>query len=175
MTGKHGGYNYGNSVGIREFELECYIDGITTEVFEQMLQWIHRDAKGRLIFDDRPFVYYDVCPWKKPEGKIYPMGNSNEGSVDSTLWGGTLTLFFKAYDPFGKMLYKSYDDYDFDGAGISSGILETSQMPPSIEAITGDYLVYNPGTETANTIIRIAGSAPNGVMIRNYTNGTACA
>ena len=144
------------------------------ETFEKMLQWIHRDVRGRLIFDNRPFVYYDVFPWKKPEGKIYPTGNTNESSVDTTLWSGTMTLFFKAYEPFGKMLYKAYDQYDLEGAGIGTGIVAQTDMPPAIQPSVGDYLVYNPGTETANTVIRIAGSAPNGVMIRNYTNGTAC-
>lgn len=174
VTGCAGGYYYGNNVEIREFELECYVESISTETFERILQWIHRDTKGRLIFDDRPYVYYDVVPWKKPQGKIYPTGNDNQLGMESTLFSGTITFYFKAYDPFGKMTHVFYDGQDADGAYIGTGILPQDEMPPMIEAHVGDYLVYNPGTEQANTVIRIAGKAPEGVVIRNYTNGTVC-
>lgn len=34
VTGRHGGYCFGNQVDIREFSLECYFDGITVDTYE---------------------------------------------------------------------------------------------------------------------------------------------
>lgn len=137
------------------------------------MQWLHREKSGRLILDDRPFVYYDVKPTKKPEGKVYT-ASSPSISSDEPLFSGTINIYFSAHDPFGKMLYKSYRDIDIDIASRHCGIMEESRMPKAIEASVGDYLVYNPGTETATTTIRIAGTAKSGITITNRTTGDIC-
>ena len=77
-------------------------------------------------------------------------------------YSGTVTVYFKAYEPFGKMRYMSYDSYDVDGAAMHCGIIATNEMPPSITPTTGSFLVYNPGTQYADVIIRVGGEAPNG-------------
>jgi len=137
-----------------------------------MIQWLHRDREGKLIFDDRPFVYYNARLAKVVEGKIYTANHEHKWGTE-TLYSGTITITFKAYDPFGKMTCISYDEYD-EGAMARSGIIKTDEMPPSILPSVGDYLVYNPGTEITDTVIRIAGTAPNGLTITNRTTGDVC-
>ena len=65
------------------------------------------------------------------------------------------------------MAYISYDAIDEDGAESHCGILKKGEMPSPIEPAAGTYLVYNPGTEPCGATIRIAGRAPNGLMIEN--------
>lgn len=86
--------------------LACYMEEVTQTTLEKMLQWVHMESSGRLIFDDRPFVYYDVCPTKKPDGKIYPTSNSFARNGER-LYSGTINLYFTAHDPYGKMLYNA--------------------------------------------------------------------
>lgn len=71
------------------------------------------------------------------------------------------------------MDYIAYDTIDKDGAANHCGILEINEMPDAILTESGTYLVYNPGTEVCDTVIRIAGTAPNGVLIEN-NNGDIC-
>lgn len=71
MTSRPGGYWYGNQIDIREFVLECYFEEVDIETYEQMLLWLHREKEGKLIFDDRPYVYYEARPAKVVEGKVY--------------------------------------------------------------------------------------------------------
>ena len=139
------------------------------KTYELMIQWAGRNREGRLIFDERPFVYYDVIVNRPSEGEVYRVIEN-----DSFLYSGKITLHFKAYDPYGKMMYIAYEEEDTDKASDHCGILPSSQMPPAISAKTGNYLVYNPGTETTDLIIRIAGSAPNGMTITNNTTGEKC-
>lgn len=141
-------------------------------MYERMLQWLHRDREGKLVFDDRPFVYYTVRLAKVVEGKIYTTGHEHKWGSE-TLYSGTITITFNAYDPFGKMTYISYDGYD-EGIMSRSGIIPTDEMPPAIQPSVGNYLVYNPGTEMTDTVIKIAGTAPNGITIRNQTTGDVC-
>lgn len=117
-------------------------------------------------------MYYEVRPAKNPTGKLYPTSTMLGNTGD--LWSGTLSIFFKAYKPFGCMTYTSYEEYDLDGAGKHCGILPSAEMPSAVEASVGNYLIYNPGTETCDTVIRIAGSAPNGITITNATTNDKC-
>ena len=114
------------------------------------------------MFDDRPFVYYTVRPAKVVEGKAYATARPCLGNKQDVLYSGTFTITFSAHDPFGKMAYVSYDEYDTDGAERRCGIVSKTEMPPAVSASTGTHLVYNPGTEITDTVIRISGSAPKG-------------
>lgn len=170
VTGRDGGYYYRSQTKIRDFSLECYFEGISIETFEKMMVWLHQDAYGDQVFDDRPFVAYSAVVWKRPVGKVY--STHDDGRVEET-YSGTMTVYFKCHNPYGKMLYTSYEDYDADDAMKHCGIISKSEMPPTVDTELGTYLIYNPGTELCNTIIRVGGSAPNGLTISN-SNGDKC-
>ena len=44
--------------------------------------------------------------------------------------------------------------------------------PPNVSSTS--FLLYNPGTERAHTIFRIAGNVGDGMLIRNLTTGQRC-
>ena len=102
VTRRDGGYYYGNSVKIRKFTLKCYFEEITREMREEIRNWLDRNTKGKLVFDDRPYVYYNVRPTNVTTGEIYPL-LTKHGEVFS----GTFTATFSAYDPFGYVPYKT--------------------------------------------------------------------
>lgn len=56
----------------------------------------------------------------------------------------------------------------------ATGILPAAMMPPASTVTGGSYLIYNPGTERAQTVIRVTGDAGDGVLIRNLTTGQRC-
>lgn len=47
-------------------------------------------------------------------------------------------------------------------------------MPAAPTTSSRQFQIYNCGTEDADTIITLAGSAPNGMTITNLTNGNVC-
>lgn len=171
VTGKHGGYGYGDRVKIRRFEMRVFYEDITEETREKIRAWLDRKTSGELIFDERPFVYYKVRPGKTVDGKKYA---SRHAGMSQETYSGTFTVTFTAYEPFGFLKYKSYDGYDTDGAGIYTAMLETNEMPPAPTASSREFLLFNPGTEECGTILRIGGSAPSGLVIRNTANGNEC-
>lgn len=171
VTGRNGGYYYGRQANIREFALECFFEDLTAQRYDDMMRWLCTGEEGELIFDERPYVAYRVRSWKLPGGKVY----TSENDVDSEkLYAGTLTVYFKAYDPFGRMLYKTYETVDEDGAEKTCGIVRASDMPPAVTAKTGTFLIYNPGTYRSDTIIRIGGTAAKGLTITNETTNEKC-
>ena len=171
VTAHPGAYWYGNTVDARVFTLECYYEDATVAQTEEILQWLDRNSHGQLIFDDRPYVYYLVRPSKAPTGNRY-VGHCACTSPDELVYSGTLTLEFTAYDPFGYMNFNTVGDWD-EEAVQATGILTDAMMPENTTAL-GNHLIYNPGTEACPLRITLAGSAPNGLTITNYSTGDVC-
>ena len=171
VTAHPGAYWYGNTVEARSFSLECYYEDATVAQTEEILQWVDRNSFGKLVFDDRPYVYYLVRPSKAPSGKRY-VGHYACTSPNELVYSGTISLEFTAYDPFGYMTETTCLDWT-DDAVKATGVLIESMMPTN-SATLGNHLIYNPGTEATPLRITIAGSAPNGLSITNYSTGEVC-
>lgn len=168
---RDGGYYYGTKIKPREFSIDCFYEDIPKEKKERMMSWLDRKTSGVLVFDERPDVEYHVRPTKKLNGKLYT--HRHEGSIADT-YSGTFTITFTAYDPFGYLTKKSYTSIDMNGMSSYCGIIEDSQMPAKPTASSRDFLIYNCGTESCGCVIRIGGSAPNGLTITNDANNQKC-
>lgn len=55
-----------------------------------------------------------------------------------------------------------------------TGLLPAAITPPPPSVSSTSFLLYNPGTERAHTVIRIAGNVGDGMLIRNFTTGQRC-
>lgn len=166
VTWKHGGYYYGNRVNIRQFKLKCYFEEITVAEREKIRRWLGRNTSGRLIFDDRPFIYYNVRPTNVVSGEIYN---------DTGKYSGTFTVTFSAHDPFGYLTRKSNAGTESDNAEDYCGLISTSNMPDSPTTSSTSFNVYNPGTEACGLSIQVAGTAGKPFRFFNKANGTQCA
>ncbi len=172
VTAHPGAYWYGNTVDVRTFSLDCYYEDATVAQTEEILQWVDRNSRGKLVFDDRPYVYYLVRPSKAPTGKRFVGHYSCVNNGEEMVYSGTITLEFTAYDPFGYLntnTVSSMTEKPTEGTGI----VTDSMMPPN-SATLGNHLIYNPGTEGCPLRITIAGTAPNGLTITNYSTGETC-
>ena len=170
-TGKDGGYFYGTRAKVRTFTLKCYYEEITLARREALRRWLDRSTSGKLVFDRRPFVSYDVRPTKVVPGKRYAIYNSQTGEE---LYSGTFTVTLSAYQPYGLLNNKEYASFDTDGASECCGILKSTMMPATPTTSSRAFLLYNCGTQPCNTVFRIGGTASTGLTITNNTNGTYC-
>ncbi len=160
-----GGYYYGNAVKAREFTLKCFYEEITKKQREDIRQWLHRNTYGQLIFDDMPFVYWNVRPVKMIEGQEY---------LDSGRYSGTFVITFKAYNPFGYLTRKSNTGSETDDANDYCDLIPSNQMPAAPTTSDRTFSVYNPGREACGLSIVLRGSASNPIEFLNNTNGTRC-
>lgn len=173
-----GGECYKPRIKSRKKELDCYYEDITIAEKERILRWLDCRTNGELIFDDRPYAMYRVCPTKKIEFKDYLQSDGEE-----KLYSGTFTITFTAYDPFADLIWDTLDDHEYDERVIEeTGLIPSSFMPPAITADTIesmaetkqviDGLIYNPGTEKGHSIIRFAGkTGSTDLRIYNAANG----
>ena len=161
---RHGGYYFGNAVNIRTIELKCYFEEISVATREKIRRWLGRDTSGTLVFDDKPFVYWNVRPASVIPGNIYL--DTNES------YSGTFTIKFTAEDPFGYLTRKSgiTDDHAEDYCGI----IATASMPSAPTTSSTSFDVYNPGTECCGLNIVVSGTASQPVRFVNNRNKTQC-
>lgn len=83
-AGRDGGYYLGATANMREFELECYFEEITEKQYAAIMEWLRRDEGGELIFDDRPYVVYDVWPTKAVKPTVYMTRGETEMLLSGT-------------------------------------------------------------------------------------------
>ena len=165
VSWRNGGYYYGNKVKNREFSLKCYFEEITTKQREDIRKWLHRNTKGQLVFDDMPFVYWNVRPTAMVTGKIYN---------DTGKYSGTFTVKFTAYEPFGYLTRKYNAPSDNDNANDYCDLIAQADMPAAPTTGGSSFQVYNPGREPCGLTIRLRGTTSHPVMFLNIGNNTSC-
>lgn len=155
----------------RTFTLNCYFENITKAGREQIRRWLDAKTSGDLVFDERDYVKYKVRPGKYVQGKIY---RQHEDYWLEDRYEGTFTITFEADDPIGYLTKLTDDDLLDTQHGRICNILPTSLMPAAPTASSRDFMILNQGTMPCHPIIRLAGTASNGLDILNNTNGDLC-
>ena len=166
VSWKNGGYIYGSAANIRKIKMDCYFEEISIATREKIRRWLGRTTKGKLIIDERPFVYYDVIVSEVVPGKLY----LDNGET----YSGTFSVTFMAEEPFGYLNRKSNAGTENDGAEDYCGIISSSDMPAAPGVSDRVFDVYNPGTEACGMQIILAGSCSKPIRFYNTRNNTEC-
>lgn len=167
VSWRNGGYYYGSKAKKRTFTIKCLFEEIDIATRQKIKQWLKRDTSGELIFDDMPFLYWNVRPGKIPIGNWYLDTNESHS--------GTVTITFNAYEPFGYLSRKSNNpDSPDDGVEDYCNIISSSEMPPVPSTSSTSFDIYNPGTEECGLTIGIEGTTSNPIRFFNEYNSTFC-
>lgn len=164
---KNGGYYFDSKVKNRTFKIKCFFEEIDLATRQRIKQWLKRGTRGILVFDDMPFVYWNVVPGKVPVGNWY----LDTGDTHS----GTVTITFTAYEPFGYLTRKGNGNYDYDdNSEAYCRFIKLSEMPADPTTASTSFDIYNPGTEDCGLSIDVSGTSTNPIRFYNETNGTYC-
>lgn len=167
FNGHDGGYFYGINYKPKNFTLRCFYEdvGINTGLMANIDAFFYKGRTGRLVFDKRPWLYY----------------NATVISVDYTTmyskYNGLVVIRMKAYYPFAVTDYIGLQTEFLDDMLSNSALIDEDDMPETEYTITGDtdLYLYNGGTRSANVTIDIGGVVgTNGLTIGNVTNKTDC-
>ena len=163
-----GSYFYGLNVQPKEFKLRCIFqdEHINEGFLTRVISVFHPGKTGRLIFDTRPWCWY----------------NATVTSVDTNgmtnYMNGIITITLKCYYPYGRCDQKyisSSDPNERDLYRNTAMLRDVSLFTTAAgysHSSQSRVLRLNPGTETARTGIKIKGDIGNGVIIRNVTTDT---
>lgn len=165
---RDGGYYFGTHIAPRVFELPCFYENIDNRTKEKLVQWLDPRKSGTLVFDERPYAKYEVVPTKKIEFREY--GHYDE--TGTLRRSATFTITFTAYSPFAELDLTGTDS--ITAAYKDEWVLPDAALPSAPSPEATQFVVYNPGTEKADTIIRIAGASGDKMTIRNAATEQEC-
>lgn len=168
FKGKDGGYQYGNRVKPKEFELPIFYENMTRAELLRLIAWFDRRQKGALVFEDRMYAAYEAVPSARVQLQDHKENRNGEEKHH-----GTMTVYLTAYDPLATLLVTAGDD-DLMGADNEVMMLPVDCMPDEPTASSKSFLIYNPGTEMTPTVIRLAGDCADELTIENKTTGQVC-
>ena len=169
--GHHGGYYYGATVQPKEFTLRCFFEhrnmfrGLMSRVYEAF----RRGRSGKLIFQDRPWMYY-----------VATVSDDIRTPEMPNAMGGVIEISMKAYFPFARseIMYCDRSNLWYDDIMLNSSVVTSEAMVPATELTNlsgsmtlAEPLLLNPGTEASPVTIDIAGDVGDGLTITNLTNG----
>lgn len=165
---RDGGYYFGTHIAPRVFELPCFYEDIDNRTKEKLVQWLDPRKSGTLVFDERPYAKYEVVPTKKIEFREY--GHYDE--TGNLRRSATFTITLTAYSPFAELDLTGTDPITTEYK--NEWILPDGALPSAPSPEATQFVVYNPGTEKADTIIRIAGASGDKMTIRNAATEQEC-
>lgn len=168
LEGRHGGYYYGATVPPKEFQLQCFFENedIRNGHVDRVMQFFRRGTTGRLVFADRPQLYYIATVVGCELSRITNYEN------------GFVVVSLKAYYPFARTEEFALTEANQKTMGAFANLLPAEQMPPRIIATEDNpltqqttILLYNGGTEDAALKVNLAGDVGTGIDMVNKTNG----
>lgn len=167
---KDGGLYYKTTLDTMEMKLPCFYEEITKSEREKIIRWLDHKQQGKLIFDDRPYCYYDAVVGAEMELQEFPVR-----TIYGTRYCGIFTITFVVHDPSGKLFYKTTDNIYGEQMDEETDAISRSQMPLSPDPNGNSFLVYNPGTRDCGLILKVCGdTGKNKITFLNETTGQKC-
>lgn len=172
-----GGIWFDATVEPRVFKLSCYYEDVPDSALFDILRWFDRRQEGELIFGDRPYAIYTARPTAEIKFTDYPrQGQTTKGILHS----GTCTIELTAYDPFARVAVPYIPAAVGDDAqsaaestvGKELMVLPEEKMPTAPTLASTEFLMYNPGTEYAHTVLKVSGNG--NPVFTNVTTGQVC-
>lgn len=170
FDGHDGGYYYGMWREPKEFTLRCYFEekNIDRGIMTQIYGLFKPGRSGRLIFDRRPWCYYNATVTDVDVSEL------------TNYLNGLVTIHMKAMYPFARSDIKvnTRAEMNHDIIMQNSAVFDKPEMDMATEYTNlteqTEIKLCNQGTERAALGIAIAGDVGAGVTIANKTTGQVC-
>ena len=171
FDGHHGGYFYGATKQPKDIVLRVFFEEskVTEGILAKVENFYRVGKTGRLTFGRRPWIYYNAT--------IIGYDDTNM----TNKYNGIITIQMRCYYPFGRSdlfdLDPSYEFYDDVVANSSIATNLSNEVQTEFNGLhsNSSLILLNPGNETADVALYIAGNAgENGITVTNETTGQVC-
>ncbi|MDO4733595.1 MAG: hypothetical protein Q4B50_08815, partial [Bacillota bacterium] len=150
--------------GINKIALDCYFEDVTEQQRWDIQRWLSPETHGELIFDDSPYVRYQVRPVQKPETETY---RREMCAGTGEVYSGKIQIHFAAYEPYGEVTVMTSEEVTQaeERTLAQTGLISETQMPyqPGEDIAVPTQLVYCPGTEKTPVRLYFKGVAGDGI------------
>ena len=170
VPGRNGGYYFGTQLNMRNFQLNCVYEEMTTHMMHKIQRWLYPNKIGWLIFDETPYKKYlvkisnmislDFIPFDKIEIiKNY--------TIQKEILKGEINISFLSFEEYG------YGNENYEIPNLTTSEVITQQIIdsgilPSNYAHNGIFLPHEQvETIPANITFEIY-NAGNGIADADF-------
>lgn len=105
VPGYNGGYYFGTQIGMRDFDINCVFDEMTTHTLHEMQRWLYPNKVGWLIFDETPYKKYLVKTSNVIQPSFIPFDGENSQiksyKFQKEILKGEVNISFFSFDEYG--------------------------------------------------------------------------
>ena len=104
VPGRNGGYYFGTQLGMKDFEINCAFDDMTTHMKNEIQMWLYPDKVGWLIFDEYPYKKYLVKISGIPNFSFLPFNELktiHNYTLEKEILKGELNISFFSFNEYG--------------------------------------------------------------------------
>jgi len=104
VPGRNGGYYFGTQLGMKDFDINCAFDKMTTHMRNEIQMWLYPDKVGWLIFDECPYKKYLVKISAVPQFNFLPFNelkSVHNYNLQKEILKGELTISFFSFNEYG--------------------------------------------------------------------------
>ena len=166
VPGYNGGYYFGTQIGLREFEINCAFDNITTHIRNKIQHWLYPNRVGWLIFDEAPYKKYLVKISQPINFSYLPFNNNSNNKnyiFEQDILKGEFSIMFFSFNEYGigneEYEIPIIEDNNINQQMVDSGLIpqnynidnERLFLPNIKKDLEGnkDFLIYNAGNGIA--------------------------
>lgn len=177
VEGYDGAYPLGSQVKQRDFDITLICEDFTDRDLARVAECFKKDAYGPLIFDHRPYKYYNA----RVTGSLKPPSIVHyDNARNMFLYSGTMNVKLTAFTPYAFAVDEVVDNYPNignmlntvnSGTGIVSPAIRPAKQHANLSGIR-TFLLLNQGTAKAKCNVVISGTyMSGGVVVENETTG----
>ena len=172
VPGKNGSYYFGTQLQVRDFDIQCVFDDMTTHTRNKIQTWLYPNKIGWLIYDEMPYKKYLVKISGVPTFNFLPFDKTKFTSkhiIKNEILKGELDISFFTFREFGIRNEKYevpnvYNNTVITQELVDSGIIPdnyniypillSGKKPVDIEVIDSNqqFSIYNSGNGISDAI-----------------------
>ena len=129
VPGYNGGYYFGTQITMRDFEIKCAFDNMTTHMRDKIQSWLYPNKVGWLIYDEAPYKKYLVKISQPISFSYLPFNNKNKNYFfEQDILKGEFSIPFFSFKEYaiGNEEYKRpsfINEEDITQQDVDSGII----------------------------------------------------
>ena len=124
VPGRNGGYYFGTQLGMKDFQINCVYDDMTTHTMHEIQRWLYPNKVGWLIFDETPYKKYLVKLSDVPSFDFIPFDkqeNIKSYQIRKEIVKGELNISFFSFNEFG------YENEEYEVQSVTTNELIVQQ------------------------------------------------
>lgn len=157
VPGKDGSYYFGTNLTNKNLSITLAFDSLSGENYRAVKAWLNPKKLGKLIFDEKPYVYYLAKISGNPQFSFIPFDGGT-----SHIYKGTIMVDFVSLESYGFCEYSLIEEVPIWTGSAFSPVFNENNLP---------LWANESGLFISDPVDNAKGNGPNGYNAASISQG----